>query len=73
MKIVLFNWIASSIDVIPLSDEEERLILENGEDAAFDILKDKDYDTDEPGINWMIVDPDLPVYNYGETIPFIAL
>lgn len=73
MKIIVFDWENSDITVNPLTDEEENALLTNGDDYASVILESKGYNVNNYSLNWMIVDPDLPVYNYGDNIPFIAL
>ena len=73
MKIVVFDWENTDITVNPLSNEEENALLENGEDYASKILESKGYDTNNYSLNWMIVDKDLPVFNYGDTIPIYTL
>ena len=73
MKIVVFDWENSDITVNLLSKDEEDYLLKNGEDCAFKILDERGYYTQNPSLNWMIVDSDLPVFNHGDPIPFCAL
>lgn len=73
MKIVVFDWEDSTITVVPLTDAEEQDMYVHGDEHAADILATKGFEVNNYSINWMIVDTDLPVYNYNDSIPFIAL
>lgn len=73
MKIVVFDWENSDITVNPLTDEEENALLMNGDEYASVILESKGYDVNNYSLNWMIVDNDLPVFNYGDTKPTYIL
>lgn len=75
MKILVINHEECYLDVINLTKEEEAFVESQDDfyDAAEQLIKEKGFFTQNPCIQWMIADPDIPVYVHGEAIPFISL
>lgn len=75
MKILIINHEECYLDVINLTKEEEAFVESQDDfyDAAEQIIKEKGFYTQNPCIQWMVADPDIPVYIHGESIPYISL
>lgn len=75
MKILVINHEECYLDVINLTKEKEAFVESQDDfyDAAEQLIKGKGFFTQNPCIQWMVADPDIPVYIHGESIPYISL
>lgn len=75
MKILVINHEECYLDVINLTKEEEAFVESQDDfyDAAEQLIKEKGFFTQNPCIQWMVADPDIPVYIHGESIPYTSL
>ena len=77
MEILVINLNECYLERVSLTPEEEKH-LETQDDycdyheIAESILKNRGYDTNDISITWMIAD-DVPVFEYGESIPFFTI
>ena len=69
-KIIVLNYRDCVVELVPLTNDAQ-CQLNMGEFDAADYLTKRGYPTSD--CNWMVCDDPIPVFTYGEALPYAAL